>query len=47
MIDRISRAERKEAMRAMREAQRKASEPGGSARAAGEHDEVVPDASPA
>jgi len=47
MIDRISRAERKEAMRAMREAQRKASEPAGSTRAAGEHDEVVPDASPA
>ncbi len=33
MIDRISREDRKEAMRAMREAQREASEPGGSARA--------------
>ena len=36
MIDRISREERKEAMRAMREAQRKASEPGSGARAAAE-----------
>jgi peptide deformylase len=53
MIDRISRGQRKEAMRAMREAQRQASEPGGGARPAGEagqageHDEAVPDASPA
>jgi peptide deformylase len=50
MIDRIPRTERKEAMRAMREAQREASEPGSGARAAGEdgkHDEAVPDASPA
>jgi peptide deformylase len=50
MIDRISRDERKEAMRAMREAQREASEPGGGARAAGKtgpagkHDEADPDA---
>jgi peptide deformylase len=50
MIDRISREERKEAMRAMREAQREASEPGGGARATGEagpaeeHGEAVPDA---
>ena len=45
MIDRISREERKEAMRAMREAQREASEPGGSARAGSaadaESDEVA------
>jgi peptide deformylase len=36
MIDRISREERREAMRAMREAQRAASESGGGARAVGE-----------
>jgi peptide deformylase len=53
MIDRISREERKEAMRAMREAQLETGEPGGGARAGdagaegGEHNEAVPDASPA
>ncbi len=39
MIDRISREERKEAMRAMREAQREADEPSGRARAVGETSE--------
>jgi peptide deformylase len=55
MIDRISREERKEAMRAMREAQREASKTGGTAdRAARDTGEAapgagdaVPDASPA
>ncbi|HEY3864939.1 MAG TPA: peptide deformylase [Solirubrobacteraceae bacterium] len=47
MIDRISREERKEAMRAMREAQREASEPGGERRPVADAGEADPDASPA
>jgi hypothetical protein len=45
MIDRIPREERKEAMRAMREAQREASKPGVERRS--DAGEAVPDTSPA